>query len=340
MTPAPEHNPDGLTPEQYGAPEWRLLRKGERQQSGDEWTQDFDVVWYPILPEMQGCCIFSTITYRRRVTPDPTPEQDLKGGDEPCPQCAQPAEAITSSDSRAVGRNAPVAVQSGDQGQATEQREKWIPDTDPDGKPYVHKPDESTKPRGIEDPNFEEPEYTRLKAQKDAMEAADRAKRFPELAKNYTDALSCIDRKNERIAELEREKSEMEKAKNHSNASLNIAENRVRLLEGQLEAARINAVVHKDRLLDEIRTLRAENARLAEENARLATDLAAAKSDGVRLSASLKNTQDARDSNAMSVKIIQANRDEWEKSWGNMAAAGGRLAAENAELRKKLNQYE
>lgn len=29
MNTTDEHNPDNLTPEQYGAPEWRLLKLGE-----------------------------------------------------------------------------------------------------------------------------------------------------------------------------------------------------------------------------------------------------------------------------------------------------------------------
>lgn len=75
----------------------------------------------------------------------------------------------------------------------------------PDGKPYTHQPNDSNKPSGIDDPNFEEPEYTRLKAQKDEMEARDIKKQFSELAKNYTDALEYIGRLKEQRDQLERE---------------------------------------------------------------------------------------------------------------------------------------
>lgn len=64
----PEHNPDNLTPEQYGAPEWRLLREGEIPDIGDEqdvgasgtnWTS-VDGFYATRVEDL-------VLTYRRRV---------------------------------------------------------------------------------------------------------------------------------------------------------------------------------------------------------------------------------------------------------------------------------
>lgn len=53
----PEHNPDGLTPEQYGAPVYRLLRKEELASHDDEWCSwpmawekcDHEPLWFSAL---------------------------------------------------------------------------------------------------------------------------------------------------------------------------------------------------------------------------------------------------------------------------------------------------
>lgn len=70
-----EHNPDNLTPEQYGAPEWRLLRKGEILSPGDQYRDDSigrdfwtdSITGFTVVAQAE--------TYRRRVSP-PSPETD------------------------------------------------------------------------------------------------------------------------------------------------------------------------------------------------------------------------------------------------------------------------
>jgi hypothetical protein len=71
-----ERNPEQMTPEQYGAPEWRLLRAGEAQQSGDEWYcyQVGEVEWTPVRWHMFGHPQLDGITYRRRAT-EPQPHE-------------------------------------------------------------------------------------------------------------------------------------------------------------------------------------------------------------------------------------------------------------------------
>lgn len=67
-----EHNPDRLTPEQYGAPEWRLLKKGERTTQDDEWFDPKLERWF--LAQWRGLVPAPCDTYRRRrVTADPAP---------------------------------------------------------------------------------------------------------------------------------------------------------------------------------------------------------------------------------------------------------------------------
>lgn len=68
-TPPPneeEHNPDGLTPEQYGAPAYRLLRPDEKVEDGDDyWAgREWQEAGWRKLPK--DC------TYRRRVSPAPS----------------------------------------------------------------------------------------------------------------------------------------------------------------------------------------------------------------------------------------------------------------------------
>jgi len=78
-----EHNPDGLSPADYGAPEWRLLKLREKSQVGDEWWDRgrwAKAHWIGLIPATLD-------TYRRRVTPavpapEPTFEQFQKWGKE------------------------------------------------------------------------------------------------------------------------------------------------------------------------------------------------------------------------------------------------------------------
>lgn len=72
-----EHNPD-WTPNQYGAPDWRLLSRDEdTQQDGDEWWDWEDGRWMLVEPHMFGKRPLVGLTYRRRITP-PT---DTTGSD-------------------------------------------------------------------------------------------------------------------------------------------------------------------------------------------------------------------------------------------------------------------
>lgn len=66
--PAPEHNPDGLTPEQYGAPEWRLLRSGEMVLDGDECYRINEKEWRAAINATGYGVKYRAGTYRRRVT--------------------------------------------------------------------------------------------------------------------------------------------------------------------------------------------------------------------------------------------------------------------------------
>jgi hypothetical protein len=74
--PSDEHNPDNLTPEQYGAPEWRLLRKDEFGNLSECDIQGIErrmgSSWIPFYSSW-----FSFVTYRRRVSVPAT------GGEKP-----------------------------------------------------------------------------------------------------------------------------------------------------------------------------------------------------------------------------------------------------------------
>lgn len=77
---AAEHNPDGLTPEQYGAPEWRLLREGEIIQTGDEYWQGpsknpWEIV--SVTGGLHGWRCDDYCTFRRRVAPAPAPMGEI-----------------------------------------------------------------------------------------------------------------------------------------------------------------------------------------------------------------------------------------------------------------------
>lgn len=75
MNEATEHNPDNLTPEQYGAPEWRLLTKSEMEQRDMQSDADLEC-WSTDRKEwlagFQGTA--AGLTYRRRV-PTRQPEE-------------------------------------------------------------------------------------------------------------------------------------------------------------------------------------------------------------------------------------------------------------------------
>lgn len=62
---APDHNPDGLTSEQYGAPEWRLLKKNESVSAGDQFRAS-GRRWVSLGQDC-GTAILPPRTYRRRV---------------------------------------------------------------------------------------------------------------------------------------------------------------------------------------------------------------------------------------------------------------------------------
>lgn len=67
-----EHNPDNLTPEQYGAPVWRLLLVGEPTQEGDEFNCKHklcDPEWDAHPSRVFGEFPSKYVTWRRRVTP-------------------------------------------------------------------------------------------------------------------------------------------------------------------------------------------------------------------------------------------------------------------------------
>lgn len=71
----PEHNPDNLTPEQYGAPEFRLLRVGEMTRETDEyWSTCFED-WRQTNEEPKTLNPdLDDTTYRRRVATRTAPE--------------------------------------------------------------------------------------------------------------------------------------------------------------------------------------------------------------------------------------------------------------------------
>lgn len=65
-----EHNPDGLTPEQYGAPEWRLLSLNDELIDGDEADASGNGTdWQPHgIAHGATVAQFNLCTYRRRVS--------------------------------------------------------------------------------------------------------------------------------------------------------------------------------------------------------------------------------------------------------------------------------
>jgi hypothetical protein len=73
-----EHNPDGLTPEQYGAPEWRLLNKGEVEENKRTRHCFYEAIqkWEHDGWNASGWTGDSlAYTYRRRVSPAPGGEK-------------------------------------------------------------------------------------------------------------------------------------------------------------------------------------------------------------------------------------------------------------------------
>jgi hypothetical protein len=77
---AQEHNPDGLTPEQYGAPEFRLLRVGEIPNEGDEMDLGYSGTGWRVLDESYVGPITDSFvcTYRRRISPVAGKEEPTK----------------------------------------------------------------------------------------------------------------------------------------------------------------------------------------------------------------------------------------------------------------------
>ncbi len=89
-----EHNPDNLTPEQYGAPEWRLLRSDEIPQIGDEWNSVIQEAWQEQREcDMDGRTAAEwSFSHRRRVTPAvPAPEPNHAGCDNPITVTTHPS---------------------------------------------------------------------------------------------------------------------------------------------------------------------------------------------------------------------------------------------------------
>lgn len=70
----PEHNPDGLTPEQYGAPEWRLLLITEYVTEGDEYSPAGCPKIWSKTSRVGAQVDHQTYTYRRRVATRTAPE--------------------------------------------------------------------------------------------------------------------------------------------------------------------------------------------------------------------------------------------------------------------------
>lgn len=58
------------------------------------------------------------------------------------------------------------------------------------------------------------------------------------------------------------------------------------------------------------------------------------------LKAELKQMRAERDSNKISVQIVQANRDEWERSWGVVSRERDAAVAEKAELTARIAELE
>jgi len=63
-----EHNPDGLSEAQYGAPEWRLLKVGENVGKGDEGYWGKDTGWKVVCGLVNTPVISDGISFRRRVS--------------------------------------------------------------------------------------------------------------------------------------------------------------------------------------------------------------------------------------------------------------------------------
>jgi hypothetical protein len=129
-----EHNPDGLTPEQYEAPEWRLLAANEVLQLGDEWLLQGKWIAGASVGKTVVDANCQALTYRRRITPPPANKAGETGTEGSCLICGHAGPFAV----RSMGAGVCAECRHGAQSYADTKRDldnaqQWI-DSEPDWK--------------------------------------------------------------------------------------------------------------------------------------------------------------------------------------------------------------